>query len=174
MIGANDRYEIGRLENEKSVPDLLDIENLCKILGCSADYLIGTIEYPTHELTDISRETGMDDETIVQLCKDNDMDAHMGKEHTTSDTIGLLLKNTGIFSLISAYLDLEDPKTIDFWSKEPDPETGEYEVIAQSYNGHVPYFGGYPINTEMIKMSILSGIKGTLDRLANRIQKEDI
>lgn len=44
----------------------------CKIFHCSADYLLGLIELPTHAETDINAKTGLSAEAIKQLIEWND------------------------------------------------------------------------------------------------------
>ena len=44
----------------------------CKFFHCSADYLLGLIEMPTHAETDIHAETGLSTEAIEQLIKWNE------------------------------------------------------------------------------------------------------
>jgi len=39
----------------------------CEFLGCSADFLLGFIDYPTHSLTDINKATGLAPESIKTL-----------------------------------------------------------------------------------------------------------
>ncbi len=47
------------------------IKYYCEFFNCSADYLVGIIEYPTHEITDIVSEIGLDTESISRLQKMN-------------------------------------------------------------------------------------------------------
>lgn len=39
----------------------------CSFFDCSADYLLGSIDKPTHAITDISRRTGLREETISKI-----------------------------------------------------------------------------------------------------------
>ncbi len=48
------------------------INHYCEYFKCSADYLYGVIEYPTHEITDIVSEIGLDAESITRLQRLNE------------------------------------------------------------------------------------------------------
>ena len=46
-------------ESGKTAPSLEQINAMCDIFGCSADYLLGRIETKTHEMGDVSEYTGL-------------------------------------------------------------------------------------------------------------------
>ena len=48
------------------------LKEYCDYLGCSADYLLGYINNPTHEITDISKATGLTSAACKELLKAND------------------------------------------------------------------------------------------------------
>ncbi len=50
------------------------IKNYCKFFGCSADYMLGLIDSPTKELTDIHNRTGLSDHAIKGLLALKDSD----------------------------------------------------------------------------------------------------
>lgn len=43
------------------------IQKYCKFFGCSADYLLGYIDKPTHEITDINKASGLSTAAIQKL-----------------------------------------------------------------------------------------------------------
>lgn len=68
LIGENDRYQIGKYENEKAIPDLLAIKNICEKCGnVSADYILGFIDEERHDLTDICSATGLSPKAVQML-----------------------------------------------------------------------------------------------------------
>ena len=50
-------------------PKMIYIKEYCDYFNCSADYLLGYINYPTHKQTDIGKETGLSPRSIKQLVK---------------------------------------------------------------------------------------------------------
>lgn len=48
-------------------PNLGIVYNLCKLLGCSIDYLLGEIDCHTHDLQYIHSFTGLSEEAVVRL-----------------------------------------------------------------------------------------------------------
>lgn len=58
-LGYDNRYIVQKWETEKQIPDLLDIKNMCKLFGCSADYLTCIINHPNHKTNDVCEITGL-------------------------------------------------------------------------------------------------------------------
>lgn len=76
------RYEKNKeLAQKKITKNLYDISSLdsnyllayCKFFKCSADYLLGLIDLPTHKDTDINKETGLSKDAIDILEEDKNL-----------------------------------------------------------------------------------------------------
>lgn len=70
------RYEANKeLAQKKIIKNLYDSSTMdfnylsayCKFFNCSADYLLGSIDLPTHKGTDINTETGLSNDAIETL-----------------------------------------------------------------------------------------------------------
>lgn len=62
MFGTIQSWEQG-----KSTPTADVLANICELLDCDADYLLGRINQRTHDITDAHRYTGLSPETLEQL-----------------------------------------------------------------------------------------------------------
>lgn len=62
MFGTVQSWEQG-----KSTPSAEVLCNICDLLDCDADYLLGRIDHRTHDLTDAHRYTGLSDKALEQL-----------------------------------------------------------------------------------------------------------
>lgn len=56
-------------ESGETAPSLEQINVMCDVFGCSADYLLGRIETKTHEMKEISNITGLDPVVVENLIK---------------------------------------------------------------------------------------------------------
>lgn len=54
-------------ENGKSVPPCTTLNNLCTLLQCDADYILGRIENSTHDINFICTQTHLKESTIHNL-----------------------------------------------------------------------------------------------------------
>ena len=52
---------------DKTMPDSLTIQSLSMALGCSADYLLGIIDVPTHEIKTVQEITHLSVETVQKM-----------------------------------------------------------------------------------------------------------
>ena len=62
MFGTIQSWEQG-----KSIPTADVLSNICGLLDCDADYLLGRINQRTHDITDAHRYTGLSTEALEQL-----------------------------------------------------------------------------------------------------------
>lgn len=62
MFGTVQSWEQG-----KSTPTAEALSNICKLLDCDADYLLGRIDQRTHDINDAHRYTGLSPEALEQL-----------------------------------------------------------------------------------------------------------
>ena len=62
MFGTIQSWEQG-----KSVPTADVLANICDLLECDADYLLGRIDQRTHDITDAHRYTGLSSKALEQL-----------------------------------------------------------------------------------------------------------
>lgn len=62
MFGTIQSWEQG-----KSTPTADVLANICKLLDCDADYLLGRIGQQTHDITDAHRYTGLSTAALEQL-----------------------------------------------------------------------------------------------------------
>ncbi|WP_026499369.1 helix-turn-helix domain-containing protein [Butyrivibrio sp. WCD2001] len=62
MFGTVQSWEQG-----KSAPSADVLANICDLLDCDADYLLGRIDQRTHDITDAHRYTGLSAEALEQL-----------------------------------------------------------------------------------------------------------
>lgn len=64
ILGTIKHYENG---NYNGSPKLDIVDNLCKILKCNVDYLLGNIDCKTHDIQFIHDYTGLSEDTISKL-----------------------------------------------------------------------------------------------------------
>lgn len=69
ILGTLKNYEN---PNKDCKPRLDIVDNLCKLLNCDIDYLLGNIECETHDIQFIHDKTGLSAEAIEQLIKWNE------------------------------------------------------------------------------------------------------
>ena len=62
MFGTIQKWEQG-----KSTPTAEALANICELLDCDADYLLGRIDQRTHDITDAHRYTGLSPAALEQL-----------------------------------------------------------------------------------------------------------
>lgn len=89
ILGTIKNYEN---ENKDLSPKLSVVCNLCDILDCDIDYLLGNIDVPRHETADIIASTGLSEEavnTIHTLRRNNQIDWGL-------DTLNFILQSTNI------------------------------------------------------------------------------
>ena len=51
----------------KSTPNAEALSNICNLLDCDADYLLGRIDHCTHDIIDAQRFTGLSADALEQL-----------------------------------------------------------------------------------------------------------
>lgn len=93
IFGTIKNYENPNKDNS---PKLSVVCNLCELLDCDIDYLLGNIDVPRHETADIMASTGLSEkavETILLLRRDNQMDWGL-------DTLNVLLENPDFMVLL--------------------------------------------------------------------------
>lgn len=71
----------------------------CSYFGCSCDFLMGYIDLPLHENTNISNVTGLSNAAVNALIKDKKEQFHI------IDTLNLLLARTHIIEVRRLFLD---------------------------------------------------------------------
>lgn len=89
ILGTIKNYEN---PNKSLSPKLSIVCNLCEILDCDIDYLLGNIDVPRHETADIMASTGLSEEsvdTIRTLRCNNQIDWGL-------DTLNFMLQSTNI------------------------------------------------------------------------------
>lgn len=64
ILGTIKHYENG---NYNGSPKLDIVDNLCRILECNVDYLLGNIDCTTHDIQFIRNETGLSEKAIEEL-----------------------------------------------------------------------------------------------------------
>lgn len=64
ILGTLKNYEN---PNKKCNPRLDIVDNLCKLLSCNVDYLLGNINYKTHDSQFIHSRTGLSEIAIAEL-----------------------------------------------------------------------------------------------------------
>ena len=69
---------------DTTMPDSLTIQSLSMALGCSADYLLGIIDVPTHEIKTVQEITHLSNDTVQKL-----IDFHFSED--TDMFLGFLL-----------------------------------------------------------------------------------
>ena len=93
ILGTIKNYEN---PNKKTSPTLSVVCNLCELLDCDIDYLLGNINVPRHETADVMTSTGLSEkaiETIFLLRRDNQMDWGL-------DTLNVLLETPDFMILL--------------------------------------------------------------------------
>lgn len=68
ILGTIKHYENG---NYAGSPKLDIVDNLCKILKCDVDYLLGNIECETHDIQFIHDKTGLSEDAIKRIISKN-------------------------------------------------------------------------------------------------------
>ena len=63
----NNRKVIGNHRNAAAPPSTEWVMAYCRFFRCSADYLLGYIDSPTHESVEIERETGLCESSVAVL-----------------------------------------------------------------------------------------------------------
>lgn len=89
ILGTIKNYEN---PNKESSPKLSVVCNLCELLDCDIDYLLGNIDVPRHEIADIIASTGLSEkavDTIRTLRRNNQIDWGL-------DTLNFMLQSTNI------------------------------------------------------------------------------
>lgn len=90
---GRDRWRIADYENNKSYPNTQELDIMCDLFGCSADYLLCRIDYPTHEITDICTASGLTEDaaetlqTLQYLARENKNSAATAVLQTINDLI---------------------------------------------------------------------------------------
>ena len=93
ILGTIKNYEN---PNKESSPKLSVVCNLCELLDCDIDFLLGNIKVPRHETADIMAATGLSEkavDTILTLQRNNQMDWGL-------DTLNVLLEDSDFVVLL--------------------------------------------------------------------------
>lgn len=119
----------------------------CRLFKCDADFLLGNIDLPTREDTDINKITGLDDNAIQTL--------KILKRSEYSDLINFIMSDYAIYgrflSNLSLYLDNDYDTPIHF-----DKKTGRYveseepEETIMFTNGKKKIAIGKKLNSEVL------------------------
>lgn len=123
--------KLGNLANLTSNESLTTfyVSEYCNVFHCSADYLLGYIDYPTHSDTDVAKAIGLSLTSISSLRKIKGY-----WDHTVKETLDFILKNDNVFldflKWISIYID--NPYTIPITFNE---EKRIYEKCGYTVNG---------------------------------------
>lgn len=67
------RDTLSKWENGHRFPDIEQLQKICKIFNCDADYMLGNIEERSHDIRKMMNKTGLSDSTI-QLLEDLNVD----------------------------------------------------------------------------------------------------
>lgn len=89
ILGTIKNYEN---PNKETGLTLSVVCNLCELLDCDIDFLLGNIDVPRHETADIMESTGLTEkavEAILNLRRNNQMDWGL-------DTLNFMLQSTNI------------------------------------------------------------------------------
>ena len=103
ILGTIKNYENA---NHKGSPNLEIVLNLCEILGCDIDYLIGKIACKTHDTQIVHNKTGLSEtaiDSLVQIKSIHDLIlGHTKKKNDKLDIINLILtdKKNGLSSFL--------------------------------------------------------------------------
>ena len=68
ILGTLKNYEN---PNKKCNPRLDIVDNLCKLLSCNVDYLLGNIGFETHDIQFIHDKTGLSENAIKRIISKN-------------------------------------------------------------------------------------------------------
>lgn len=129
--GDSDAGILGTLkkyENAKCMPSLEKVDNLCKLLDCNIDYLLGKIDHPKHIYEAMNKECGLSDRATEQLVYWKRMDkidvVNMTLESGNFDNALDCIKD--LTEVLPTYIQLSkmlQEKKIEAYSK-PKPEDG--------------------------------------------------
>ena len=89
IFGTIKNYENPHKDNS---PKLSVVCNLCELLDCDIDYLLGNIDVPRHETADIMASTGLSEkavDTVLTLRRNNQIDWGL-------DTLNFMLQSQNI------------------------------------------------------------------------------
>lgn len=81
---------VRRYETNKTKLNAEQLASVCRLLGCSADYLLGLEEYTAKENKDIAQKTGLTDKSIEKLAALFERDKRLGFGSRLPGTIGLI------------------------------------------------------------------------------------
>lgn len=134
-----------------TAPDRKWIERYCDFFNCSADYLLGYIDRPTHQLQSVGDVTGLSDEVITALSRYNDETKDLLHNMITADGGDLL---SGLLSSMFLYCagHVHDLKAYDLYGDVIPLEREEMDamtkfqatdffshVLRQLYNDYYDY-----------------------------------
>lgn len=169
--GNDDNYNgiLGTIKNYENPnwsgkPKLETVDNMCKILGCDVDYLLGTIDYETHNLKFICEYTGLSKEAVLSLHDRKENEDRIRQLHGnlftfhTFDDLSEALTNEAFQRLISnldsiRFLKNKSERAIDFLSNYKDnPELEEVDSdFWNAINDLAEYFP--KLRTQLFEMS---------------------
>lgn len=106
ILGTIKHYENG---NYTGSPKLEIVDNLCKILECDVDYLLGNIECKTHDDQFIHSQTGLSETAILELRQLHAETVVYEKANYDLDIINALIeqlynKNNSVLHWLTIYL----------------------------------------------------------------------
>lgn len=106
ILGTIKHYENG---NYKGSPKLDIVDNLCKILECDVDYLLGNIDCKKHDLQFVHNQTGLSEIAILELRQLYAETAVYGDANYDLDIINTLIeqlnyKNNSVLHWLTIYL----------------------------------------------------------------------
>lgn len=78
----------------------------CKYFGCSADYLLGFIDLPTHADTDIYKETGLEKDAIntLSILKEFNKDYDQYRKPVELEALNFIMKDSEKFREFIGYI----------------------------------------------------------------------
>lgn len=147
--GKTDHNKDGKIVVKKTIPDNIEtLLNLCDILKVSLDYLFGRTKYNSINNEMISKETGLDDESIQIICE---MNKTPSPEHERwLETLNDIIHEPNIIYVISDIIYAKKLYGVLEESKTPDEEglnenkqlkfnsdENDYSLISETENGSI-------------------------------------
>lgn len=155
---------------------------------CSADYLLGTINSPTHEQSDICSSTGLSEKAVKELCdyqkekNKNSVKSHMFGAVTGwkfEETISLIIEHPTLCGAIYDYLKCNDEIDYVALTDTGHPTNLEtcdvdgFTVYTKNQFNQL-FVNGYEINADFIKEIALRHLQESLDRVRKEISKKGV
>lgn len=93
--GGTTRENIAKWESGKSTPDLNSLVALCNALECDLTYLLGVIDTPKQEISDIQASTGLSERAISNL-----LDLRSGGAESGIELLSKMLESRGLIETL--------------------------------------------------------------------------